>query len=139
MSFDPVDQNGEIARSFLRRQPVRIVGGRVQGGWTSAFELICCDCGDNPYLGYSEISPRLQRLRGPYTVREGFAAYEEHPERALVVPDASPSEEPPRRLTLTRGAVGRSHNPVQGASPGHRHLGLTRPARPAPVPAVQCH
>jgi hypothetical protein len=78
MSFDPVDQNGEIARSFLRRQPVRIVGGRVQGGWTSAFELICCDCGDNPYLGYSEISPRLQRLRGPYTVREGFAAYEEH-------------------------------------------------------------
>jgi hypothetical protein len=74
----PVDQNGEIARWFLRRQPVRIVAGRVQGGWTSAFELICCDCGDNPYLDYSEISPRLQRLRGPYTLPEGAATYQEH-------------------------------------------------------------
>jgi hypothetical protein len=74
----PVDQDGEIARWFLRRQPVRIVAGRVQGGWTGAFELICCDCGDNPYLGYSEIPPRLQRLRGPYTLREGAAAYQEH-------------------------------------------------------------
>jgi hypothetical protein len=74
----PVDQNGEIARWFLRRQPARIVGGGVQGGWTGAFELICCDCGDNPYLDYSEISPRLQRLRGPYTLPEGVAAYQEH-------------------------------------------------------------
>ena len=31
------------------------------------------DCGDNPYLDYSEISPRLQRLPGPYTLREGCA------------------------------------------------------------------
>jgi hypothetical protein len=74
----PVDQNGEIARWFLRRQPARIVGGRVQGGWTGAFELICCDCGDNPYLDYSEVSPRLQRLRGPYTLPEGAATYQEH-------------------------------------------------------------
>jgi hypothetical protein len=74
----PVDQNGEIARWFLRRQPVRIVAGRVQGGWTGAFELICCDCGDNPYLDYSEISPRLQRLRGPYTLPEGAATYQGH-------------------------------------------------------------
>src|SRR5690348_1309187 len=67
----PVDQDGEIARSFLRCQPVRIVAGRTSGGYTSAFEVICCDCGDNPYLDYSEISPRLQQLRGPYTLREG--------------------------------------------------------------------
>jgi len=78
MPLAPVDQDGEIARSFLRRQPVRIVAGRIEGGYTSAFEVICCDCGDNPFLGYSEVSPRLQRLRGPYTVREGFAAYEKH-------------------------------------------------------------
>jgi hypothetical protein len=74
----PVDQNGEIARWFLRRQPVRIVAGRAQDGWTGAFELICCDCGDNPYLDYSEISPRLQRLRGPYTLLDGAATYQEH-------------------------------------------------------------
>ena len=74
----PVDHNGETARSFLRRQPVRIVEGRIEGGYTSVFEVICCECGDDPYLDYSEVSPRLQRLRGPYTLREGLAAYEEH-------------------------------------------------------------
>jgi hypothetical protein len=78
MPLAPVDQNGEIARSFLRRRPVRIVAGRIDGGYTSAFEVICRDCGDNPFLDYSEVSPRLQRLRGPYTLREGFAAYEKH-------------------------------------------------------------
>lgn len=78
MPLAPVDQNGEIARSFLRRKPVRIVAGRIEGGYTSAFEVICCNCGDNPCLDYSEVSPQLQRLRGPYTLREGFAAYEKH-------------------------------------------------------------
>ena len=78
MPLAPVDQNGGIARSFLWRQPVRIVAGRIDGGYTNAFEVICYDCGDNPYLDYSEVSPQLQRLRGPYTLREGFAAYEKH-------------------------------------------------------------
>lgn len=72
------DQHGGTGRSFLRRQPVRIVEGRMEGGYTSAFEVICYDCGDSPYLDYCEISPRLQRIRGPYTMRDGLAAYEEH-------------------------------------------------------------
>ena len=129
----PVDQNGEIARSFLRRQPVRIVAGRVEGGYTGAFEVICCDCGDNPYLGYSEISPRLQRLRGPYTLREGVAAYMEHLAGPLVVPDASPSEESPRRLTVTRRTTGRTLDPCRvgpsghlPARPGQHHFGSCR-------------
>jgi hypothetical protein len=54
------------------------VQGRVEGGYADAFELICCECGDHPYLDYSEISPRLQRIRGPYTMRAGIAAYEKH-------------------------------------------------------------
>jgi hypothetical protein len=74
----PVDENGRIARSFLRRQPVHIVAGRIEGGYTSAFEVICCDCGDNPDLDYCGISPWLQRLRGPYPLLEGFAAYRAH-------------------------------------------------------------
>ena len=78
MPLAPVDQNGEIARSFLRRQPVHIVEDRIEGGYTSVFEIICRDCGDDPFLDYSEVSPRLQRLRGPYTLREGFAAYSAH-------------------------------------------------------------
>jgi hypothetical protein len=59
----------------LRSQPVLIVDGRVEGG---AFELICCECGDNPYLDYREVPPRLQQIRGPYTIAEGLAAYEQH-------------------------------------------------------------
>ena len=52
----------------------RIVEGRVEGGYTDAFELICFECGDHPYLDYSEISPGLQQIRGPYTMRAALAA-----------------------------------------------------------------
>ena len=74
----PVDRNGPTARSFLRRQPARIVEGSSEGGYTSVFEVICCDCGDNPHLDYSEVSARLQQLRGPYTLGAGVAAYQAH-------------------------------------------------------------
>ena len=62
----------------VRRQPAHIEEGQREGGYTGAFELICCECGDHPYLDYSEISPRLQRIRGPYTMRAGLAAYKKH-------------------------------------------------------------
>ena len=68
-------QPGHGCTAVLRSQPVRVVDGQVEGG---AFELICCECGDNPRLGYSEVSPRLQQIRGPYTIAEGLAAYEQH-------------------------------------------------------------
>jgi hypothetical protein len=45
---------------------------------TGAYEVICCDCGDHPYLGYSEIPLRLQRIRGLYTLEAGVAAYAGH-------------------------------------------------------------
>ena len=50
----------------------------MAGGDTGAFELICGQCGDHPYLDYSEIPPRLQQIRGPYTLEAGLAAYENH-------------------------------------------------------------
>jgi hypothetical protein len=63
----------------IRRQPVRIVEGRKEGGYRDAFEVVCCDCGDHPYWDYSEISPPLQRIRGPYTtMAAALAAYEQH-------------------------------------------------------------
>jgi hypothetical protein len=68
-------QPGHGRTAVLRSQPVQVVGGRVEGG---AFELICCECGDNPHLDYSQVSPRLQQLRGPYLIAEGLAAYERH-------------------------------------------------------------
>ena len=62
----------------LRRRPARIVEGQPEGGYTDAFEIICCYCGDHPYLDYREVSPELQRLRGPYPIAAGVAAYEVH-------------------------------------------------------------
>ena len=46
-------QPGHGRTAFVRRQPVRIVDGRAEGGYTSVFEFICPGCGDNPYVDYS--------------------------------------------------------------------------------------
>ncbi len=62
----------------LRRQPVRLVEGQPEGGYTDQYEIICCDCGDDPDLDYREVSPALQRIRGPYPIAEGITAYEKH-------------------------------------------------------------
>jgi hypothetical protein len=64
--------------AVLRRRPARLVEGRPEGGYTDAFEVICCACGDHPYLDYREVSPELQRIRGPYPMAAGLAAYEKH-------------------------------------------------------------
>jgi hypothetical protein len=72
------DQPGDGWTLVLRRQPARIVQGRPEGGYTDAFELICCDCGDHPDLDYREVSPKLQRIRGPYPIADGITAYETH-------------------------------------------------------------
>ena len=62
----------------LRRMPIRIVAGQPVGGYTDAFEIVCCDCGDHPDLDYTEVSPELRQVRGPYLVADGIAAYRAH-------------------------------------------------------------
>jgi hypothetical protein len=74
----PAGQPGHGGEAVLRRQPVRIVNGRVEGGYTNMYEVICPSCGDHPYLDYSEISPRLQWLRGPYRLEVGLAVFHKH-------------------------------------------------------------
>ena len=65
----------------LRRMPTRLVAGQPVDGYTDAFEIVCCDCGDDPDLDYRDVSPKLQRIRGPYQpIADGVAAYEEHVE-----------------------------------------------------------
>lgn len=64
--------------AVLRRQPARVVDGQPEGGCTDMFEIICCDCGDDPRLDYLEVSPRLQLVRGPYSLAAGVATYEQH-------------------------------------------------------------
>ena len=83
----------------LRRQPARMAKGQPQGGSTGVFEIICCDCGDDPGLDYHAVSPERQRIRGPYPMAAGVAAYEEHFEsHHILVPDSpSAQAELPRR------------------------------------------
>ena len=71
-------QPGHGSGAFLRNQPVRIVDGRIQGGYSGVYELICSSCGDDPHLDYLEVTPQLQSLRGPRTLAEGLAAYHKH-------------------------------------------------------------
>jgi len=79
----------------LRRQPARIVEGQPEGGYTTMFEIVCCYCGDHPDLDYRDVSPNLQRIRGPYPVAAGVAAYEQHLRR-----------HPRRRPRMTRRTDG---------------------------------
>jgi hypothetical protein len=72
------DQPGLGWTVVLRRQPARIVEGRVHGGYTDAWELVCCDCGDHPELDCRDVSPELQRIRGPYSFAAGITAYGKH-------------------------------------------------------------
>ena len=75
----------------MRRQPVRIVDGRVEGGYTGVFEFICPGCGDNPYVDYSEVPPWLQLLRGPRMLAAALEAYDKHlgfPARMATAPEA---------------------------------------------------
>jgi len=56
-----------------------MVAGQLEGGYSNAFEIVCCDCGDDPDLGYHNVSPELQQIRGPHQpIAAGIAAYEEH-------------------------------------------------------------
>jgi hypothetical protein len=54
------------------------VDGRVKSGYNDVFEVICPSCGDHPDLNYSEISPRLQWLRGPHTLEAALAVFHKH-------------------------------------------------------------
>ena len=72
------DQRGDGWTVVLRRQPARMLEGRPEGGYTDLYEIGCCDCGDHPHMDYRKVSPELQRVRGPYPVADGIAAYVQH-------------------------------------------------------------
>jgi hypothetical protein len=74
----PAGQPGHGSEAILRSQPVRIVNGRIEGGYTGMYEVICPGCGDHPDLDYSEISPRLQWLRGPHRLEAALTVFHRH-------------------------------------------------------------
>ena len=77
----------------LRRRPARVVQEeRPEDDYRDAYELICCDCGDDPDLDYREVSPELRRIRGPYLIAAGVAAYATH--ARLYHPEAGDAASP---------------------------------------------
>jgi len=78
LASPPAGQPGHGSKAVLRSQPVRIVDGRAEGGYTGMYEVVCPDCGDHPDLDYSEISPRLQWLRGPHRLEAALAVFHKH-------------------------------------------------------------
>ena len=103
-----LDQPGLGWTVVLRRQPARIVEGRVQGGYTNAWELVC---GDHPDLDYREVSPELQRIRGPYPFAAGVAAYEEHVNRCHRRQPTHPPGRPIRDAAGCSARVGGAEGP----------------------------
>jgi hypothetical protein len=88
-----------------------------EGHRTGLFEIICRDCGDHPYLDYAGIAPRLQQIRGPYTLEAGLEAYARH----VGLPEATP---------------GRSGADGAAMSPGPGDPGIATRPRPAPLPSA---
>jgi hypothetical protein len=109
------DQPGHGWTVVLRRQPVRIVDGRPEGGYNDAFEIVCCDCGDHPDLDYSEVPPELRQVRGPYSVADGIAAYVAHVGRYHQQPAAGGRE------TASAAVMERSLGRRFGATAGRHH------------------
>ena len=72
-SMNDQRQPGNGWTLVLRRQPLRIVDCRPEGGYNDDYELVCCECGDDPDLDYREVSTNLQRIRGALPGRGGRA------------------------------------------------------------------
>ena len=77
VTFPRAGRPGHGCTAVLRRHPPRTGDGRAGDGYAGAFEIIC-NCGDNPYLDYSQLLPRLQKIRGPHAIAGGLAACEKH-------------------------------------------------------------
>ena len=145
MTFPLAGQSGHGGTAFVRRQPVRIANGRVEGGYTDVFELICPGCGDNPYVDYAEITPRLQWLRGPRTLEAALEAYDKHLRPLASSNGGSAGSLGPGYMTAgsalgkTAGPHGGEYGvprPSKGEAPGWARLARTGGWGTASVPPI---
>ncbi len=73
--------------AFLRAQPVRMIDGQADEGYTGRYEVICPACGDDPGLSYDQVPPHLQKIRGPSeSLAGGLAAFQAHVRLASAAP-----------------------------------------------------
>jgi hypothetical protein len=98
---DPPGQGWTVV---LRRQPSRMVAGRPEGGYADAYELVCCECGDDPDTDYRDVSAWLQHVRGPYLFAAGIEAYATHVRQYHAAPEMVGSRP---RISLQRPLLSR--------------------------------
>lgn len=77
-------ENEPCVTISLRRQPAGPEAGHPEG--TVAYEVICRYCGDDLALDHQEVPAELRRIRGPYPVKDGIAAFLEHDESSTAEP-----------------------------------------------------
>jgi hypothetical protein len=107
-------------RRVLRRQPVRIIVGEPEGGYTNAFEIICCDCGDDPGLDYRDVSPSFSGSAGPTPLRPALGRMRSTSRSTSSTNDPYESGAPggcPVRPGFS--PAGRGLRPLAGRSPRH--------------------
>jgi hypothetical protein len=88
------DHEHKLDGSVMLR-PAPAEPGNSNSG-SDTYEVICRICGDDPGLDHQEVSPELQRIRGPYILSVAVAAFVKHDElhdgtgdRYPVAPDRS--------------------------------------------------
>ena len=73
----PPGQPGHTRTAMIQSRRIPTSDGKWR--YTGELEVICYDCGDDPAVEYSKVSPLLRRLRGPYrTLDLAQAALERH-------------------------------------------------------------
>ena len=81
--------------AILRAQPVRMIDGHVDGGYTGRYEVICPACGDDPNLSYDQVPTELQKIRRPReSLPSGLAALHLH----IGLADTAPMNEAVTKL-----------------------------------------
>lgn len=73
----PPGQPGHTSTAMIQSRRIATADGTWR--YTGELEVICFDCGDDPALDHTKVSPLLRRLRGPYrTLDRAQAALERH-------------------------------------------------------------
>ena len=86
----------------MRRRPVRIVEGSARRRLDRGIRDHLLRLRDDPDRDYRDVSPELQRIRGPYPLGAGVTACEEHVRQHSSPQNRSPALRSARQVSTGR-------------------------------------
>jgi hypothetical protein len=123
--------------------------GQPEGGYTGMFEIICCDCGDHPGLGYREVplvaKGRSSRNANGTMISKNSMDDEDHngdglgDDHAAATPPSPCSDENSRRIRHSRARhtrPGADHQALSLRVPITQHVSLS-PGRSDPLAFIR--